>query len=230
MITPLYADALLFDLDGTLVDSAPDLCGAMNHVLQHHQLPTLALDQVRHLVGDGARTLLARGFWGEQATPPLQDSAFEEAVARFLAYYSDHLSDHSRPYPGALEMLHHFRQQQMPMAVVTNKPYALALSLLEKLQLLPFFAHVSGGDSWPQRKPAPEPLLYPLQQWQIPPQKAVMVGDSMTDLQAARAAGCAMVWMRHGYSRGIVPETVHPDCILDHCCQLPATIQRHNDS
>ncbi len=222
--SPLQAQALLFDLDGTLVDSAPDLCGAMNHVLLQRGLPLLALAQVRHLVGDGARTLLARGFWGEDAQPPVDDPGFEEAVALFMDYYRQHLTDNSHPYPGVMAMLQHFQRQGMPMAVVTNKPEAMAHSMLQQLALRPFFSHLLGGDTLPQRKPAPEPLLYPLAQWHIAPQQAVMIGDSLTDLQAARAAGCPMIWMTHGYSRGISPASVHPDRILDHCDQLPSCI------
>ncbi|WP_193771294.1 phosphoglycolate phosphatase [Candidatus Magnetaquicoccus inordinatus] len=224
MIAPLSVQALLFDLDGTLVDSAPDLCAAMNHVLQQRGFPLLDLQQVRHLVGDGARTLLARGFWGEEAKPPLQDPSFEEAVTLFLDYYRLHLTDHSRPYPGTSSMLQHFQQQGVPMAVVTNKPEALALAMLEQLQLRSFFSYVVGGDSLPQRKPAPEPLLFPLAQWHIPAQEAVMIGDSQTDLQAARAAGCPMIWMGHGYNRGISPESLHPDRLLEHFAQLPLCV------
>ncbi len=213
--------AILFDLDGTLVDSAPDLCGAMNHVLAGRGHPLLDLTQVRHLVGHGARALLARGFWGETAEPPVADPDFEAAVTDFLDYYRDHLTDHSAPYPGAVAALQILRQRGFPLAVVTNKPEALAQKMLEQLHLRPFFTHVVGGDTLPQRKPAPEPLRHVLDQWGIPPHLALMVGDSGVDVEAAQATGCPVVLMSHGYRRGIDAEQWHPDGVLDHFEQLP---------
>ncbi|MEO5340852.1 MAG: phosphoglycolate phosphatase [Magnetococcus sp. MYC-9] len=212
--------AVLFDLDGTLVDSAPDLCQAMNHVLALRGYPLLALEQVRHLVGHGARTLLARGFWGEEATPPPADPWFEEGVVAFLDYYRVHLADHTLPYPGAVQALQQLQQQGLPLGVVTNKPEELALRLLEQLDLRTCFVQVVGGDTLPQRKPAPEPLWHLLEPLQIPPHQALMVGDSATDLEAARAAGCPVVLMRHGYNRGVAVEQLHPDGVLDHFEQL----------
>ena len=216
---------ILFDLDGTLVDSAPDLWRTMNYVLAQRGYPLLDLPQVRHLVGHGARCLLARGFWGEAAEPPLADPLFEEAVAIFLEYYRDHLTDSSRPYPGARQALQSLQAQGFLLGVVTNKPELLALKMLEQLQLRPFFSQVVGGDSLPQRKPAVEPLLYPLKQWDIAPHHAVMVGDSSTDVEAARAAGCPVLLMSHGYSRGVAVQKLHADGVLDHFEQLPLCVQ-----
>lgn len=226
---------ILFDLDGTLVDSAPDLWGAMNHVLAERDYPLLALQQVRHLVGDGARVLLARGFWGEHAEPPVEDVAFEEAVSAFLCYYREHLTDHSFPYPGAVQALQTLKSWGVSMAVVTNKPEALARRMLEQLQLLPFFevspstevasACVVGGDTLAQRKPEAEPLLYALAQLNASPDSAVMVGDSAVDVAAARAAGCPVVWMSHGYHRGVTAQSLKPDWALDHFEHLPPLVR-----
>lgn len=212
--------ALLFDLDGTLVDSAPDLCGAMNYLLAMRGYPVLALEEVRHLVGQGGRALLARGLWGEAATPPVDDPLFEEAVAVFLNYYGDHLTDNSIPYPGVTQALQWCQQQGLPMAVVTNKPEALANRMLQQLQLHPFFTHVVGGDTLLQCKPAAEPLLYVLDQLHIPPQLALMVGDSEIDVAAARAAGCPVVVMSHGYRQGVTAQQLASDGVLDHFDQL----------
>lgn len=217
---PFSVRALLFDLDGTLVDSAPDLCGAMNYLLAMRGHPVLALEEVRHLVGQGGRALLARGLWGESATPPVNDPLFEEAVAVFLSYYGDHLTDNSKPYPGVVEALQWCQQQGLPMAVVTNKPEALACRMLEQLQLHPFFTHIVGGDTLLQRKPAAEPLLYVLNQLHVPPSLALMVGDSEMDVAAARAAGCPVVLMSHGYRQGVTAQALSPDGVLDHFDQL----------
>ncbi|MEO5352200.1 MAG: phosphoglycolate phosphatase [Magnetococcus sp. XQGC-1] len=218
------ARAILFDLDGTLVDSAPDLCHAMNHVLALRHSPSLELGQVRHLVGHGARALLARGFWGEAAEPPTADPLFEEAVTLFLDHYRAHLTDHSAPYPGALQALQTLRQRGLPLAVVTNKPEALARSMLEQLHMQSLFDHVVGGDTLTERKPSAEPLLHVLRQLNIPPSLALMVGDSSTDLEAARAAGCPVLLMSHGYSQGIDVNQLHPDGVLDHFDQLPHVV------
>ena len=246
-------NSVLFDLDGTLVDSAPDLWGALNHVLAKRDYPTVALPQVRHLVGDGARALLARGFWGEKAQPPVDDAQFETAVTLFLDYYRDHLTDHSTPYPGAVQTLQTLKQWGVSMAIVTNKPEALARRMLAQLQLLEFFAipkgrktgsHatcVIGGDTLAQRKPAAEPLQHALEQLESQAEQAVMVGDSHIDIEAARAANCPIIWMSHGYHRHFIdqplspgtgqplnPETgqpLNPDWALDHFDQLPPIVR-----
>ena len=226
---------ILFDLDGTLVDSAPDLWRAMNHVLAVRGYPLLALEQVRHLVGDGARVLLARGFWGEQAEPPQQEGAFEEAVAEFLLYYQEHLTDFSRPYPGVLPTLQTLKEQGLGMAVVTNKPEMLARRMVEQLGLEGFFASpasgsaskslcVVGGDTLASRKPSAEPLLYALSQQQSSVDHAIMVGDSANDVHAARAAGCPVVWMRYGYNRGVTVDDLNPDWVLDTFTHLPQIV------
>ena len=226
---------ILFDLDGTLVDSAPDLWRAMNHVLALRGYPLLALEQVRHLVGDGARVLLARGFWGEQAEPPKQDGVFEEAVVEFLSYYQEHLTDFSRPYPGVLPTLQALKDQGLSMAVVTNKPEMLARRMVAQLGLDAFFVGpvsdsspgllcVVGGDTLASRKPSAEPLLYALSQQQGSVDQAIMVGDSATDVHAARAAGCPVVWMRYGYNRGATMDALNPDWVLDTFAQLPQIV------
>lgn len=244
--------AVLFDLDGTLVDSAPDLWGALNHVLAGRGYPLLALEQVRHLVGDGARALLARGFWGEAAEPPVQDNSFEEAVSAFMCYYRQHLTDHSQVFPGVIQALQTLKNREIAMAVVTNKPEELARRMLEQLQLLAFFvlsspvpsrtrpsrdssqdpvgslttvACVIGGDTLPQRKPAAEPLLYALAQLDVSPESAVMVGDSSVDVEAARAAGCSVVWVSHGYHRGLTAQQLNPDWVLDDFKHLPQIVR-----
>lgn len=230
--------AVLFDLDGTLVDSAPDLCGAMNHVLVARGYPPLVLAQVRHLMGEGARLLLARGFWGKEATPPQEDEAFEQAVVDFLSYYREHLADHTVPYPGVVQMLQTLQQQGLALAVVTNKPEDLARRLLDQLNLASFFRRpreatdpsaglvcVVGGDTLAQHKPSAEPLWHFLSSWGIPPGSALMVGDSATDREAARAAGCPVVLMSHGYSRGTPVRQLNPDWVLDTFERLPGIVQ-----
>ncbi|MBF0296075.1 MAG: phosphoglycolate phosphatase [Magnetococcales bacterium] len=221
MNAPLPCRGVLFDLDGTLVDSAPDLWGAMNHVLAARGRAPLPLDQVRHLVGNGARTLLARGFWGEGAEPPSGDDDFEAAVAEFLDYYRVHLVDHSRPYPGVPETLENLMGRGIALAVVTNKPERFARSMLEQLGMAACFVRVVGGDTLPTRKPDPAPLHHALESLGVPAGLGVMVGDSVVDLDAARNAGIPVILHARGYNRGIDVRELRPDRVMERFDQLP---------
>lgn len=224
-IPPVFScRAILFDLDGTLVDSAPDLWRSLNHVLEKNHYPTLPLERVRHLVGHGARPLLARGFWGEGAVVPDEDPDFEAAVSDFLDNYRQHLTDHSRPFPGAYQALTTLHDRGFAMAVVTNKPEGLARRMLEQLQLAPFFAIVVGGDTLEQKKPHPEPLRHALRALGVASAQGIMVGDSETDSNAGRAAGCRVVLLSHGYNRGIALEQLNPDHVLDYLEELPGIL------
>ncbi len=215
---------LLFDLDGTLVETAPDLCRAMNHVLSRRGLPTLALERVRHLVGNGARVLLARGFWGVDAEPPEGDADFETAVKDFLSFYRDHLTDTSHPFPGVMATLERLRDLGVPMAVVTNKPESLSHLMLRQLGMDDFFHCVVGGDSLAERKPHPLPLRHALGKLGVEAAFGVMVGDSETDAEAARAAGCPLILMRYGYNKGVDLEGLRADALLDDFQRIPAVL------
>ncbi|MEO5366202.1 MAG: phosphoglycolate phosphatase [Magnetococcus sp. WYHC-3] len=216
-MTATSLKAVLFDLDGTLVDTSPDLCGALNHVLAGRGYPTLPEAQVRHLVGNGARSLLARGFWGPQGEPPQDDPDFESAVTAFIDYYRDHIIHHgSRPYPGVESTLALLKAQGVGLAVVTNKPEALALRLLDRLDLLDPFALVVGGDTLPQRKPHAAPLQRAMDHLGSTPASTVMVGDSHVDIHAARNAGCRVIAVSYGYHQGLGLDGFAPDRVVDH--------------
>ncbi|ALC15510.1 putative haloacid dehalogenase [Desulfuromonas soudanensis] len=180
-------DTFLFDLDGTLVDSVADLATAVNLLRGELDLPPLPREAVRSYVGDGATLLVQR------ALPPGLYS--ERRLQRFLRLYGDHLLEETAIYPGIrdfLETLHNRR-----LAVVTNKPLALTLRLLDGLHLRRFFPVVLGGDSCLTKKPDPAPVVEALRQLQRPPESAVMIGDHHTDLRAGRAAGvrtCFCAW------------------------------------
>ncbi|MEO5346435.1 MAG: phosphoglycolate phosphatase [Magnetococcus sp. YQC-9] len=222
MISPLPGQALLFDLDGTLVDSAPDLWRAMNHVLALRHCEPLPLEMVRHLVGHGARALLARGLCGdESAEPPVGDADFEAAVVDFLDYYAEHLTDHSRPYPEVIEVLTELTARGFMLAVVTNKPERFSRAMLKQLNLEKFFPVVIGGDTLPMRKPDPMPLLHALERLNVTNGRGIMIGDSETDLSAARRAGVPVILCSHGYNRGQDVRTLHPDHVVDCFGQLP---------
>ncbi|MBF0357563.1 MAG: phosphoglycolate phosphatase [Magnetococcales bacterium] len=223
--TKLPCRTLLFDLDGTLVDSAPDLWHTMNHVMGKLGLETLALDQVRNFVGNGARFLLARGIYGEHATAPDDNPDFEAAVKLFLDYYQEHMTDHSRPYAGCMEILQKLKDSGFKLAVVTNKTEKMAKTMLSNLSMDHFFAEIVGGDTLEERKPHPLPLLYTLKKLDTPPSFGVMVGDSETDCKAARSAKCGLILVSHGYNRGIAVNTLNPDATIDFFEELPPLLE-----
>ncbi len=220
MTFPSTIRTILFDLDGTLVDSAPDLWRATNHVITLRGRSELPLELVRDYVGNGARYLLARGLWGLGATPPEDDPDFEATVTAFLDYYRQHLTDHSFPYPGVVETLETLKRLNCPMAVVTNKPEFLTHLMLDDLDLTRFFPVVVGGDTLAERKPHPLPLHHAISRLQGTAATTVMVGDSETDALAAKNAGCKLILVSHGYNRGEPLEDLHPDGIIHHFNQL----------
>ncbi|PLX78480.1 MAG: phosphoglycolate phosphatase [Desulfuromonas sp.] len=182
-------DALLFDLDGTLVDSLPDLRTAANLLRSDLELPPLDLEAVKSCVGDGARMLVQRALPTGEFT--------EHRLQKFLAYYAEHLAEGTTPYHGVRPMLDQLRH--LPLAVVTNKPHDLTCLLLDQLGLSGCFQIVIGGDSCPQKKPSPEPLNAALAALECRPEQALMIGDHHTDLRAGRAAGTRTCFCSWGY-------------------------------
>lgn len=180
---------LLFDLDGTLIDSMADLTTALNLLRHELGLPSLASDAVRSMVGDGASLLVQRG---------LHELTYQSRyLQKFLAIYEEHLLAETRCYPGIIELLE--RHKPQPMALVTNKPHSLTLKILDGLNLARYFTAVIGGDSSPHKKPHPYPLQQALKQLGAQPHQAVMIGDHHTDLRAAIAAGTASCFCAYGF-------------------------------
>ncbi len=188
--------AVLFDLDGTLVDSAGDLRNALNAVLGERGLRSLSLEEVKGMIGDGATKLVERGLAATGGDP----ATLMETHRAFIAHYEANASSLTRPYPGAVEMLEALQAKGLPLAVVTNKPAAATATVLEALDLARFFKVVVGGDTLPQRKPHPAQILHALEGLGVPAESALMVGDNHHDISAARAAGTAAVAVTYGYS------------------------------
>ena len=166
--------AIVFDLDGTLVDTAPDMCGALNRVLADSGRSPVTVEEVWRFVGDGARGLLKRGF--AATGEALEDERLEVKVSEFLAHYNDHLAEASRPYDGVLDTLDSLRARGARLAVCTNKPAGLSRRLLAALGLADFFAAVLGGDSLAVRKPDPRHLLAAITQAGAVPDEAAHGG------------------------------------------------------
>ena len=189
---------IVFDLDGTLVDTAPDLVAVTNAMLAEMNLPPLDLETGRVHAGRGARALLSAGM--QAAGHPLPDeSGWPELIAAFIARYQARIADHSRPFPGVEEFLPLARAQGFRLAVCTNKKAHLAEALLAALSLRDHFDAVVGGDTTGKGKPDPAPLHHALKQCASLPHRAVLIGDSMADVLAARAAGVPSILATWGY-------------------------------
>jgi phosphoglycolate phosphatase len=188
--------AIIFDLDGTLVDSARDLRDAVNVLLAEEGLRQIDLREVKSMIGDGAAKLVARAVVAAGGDL----SRLPALVARFLQIYEANASRHTEAYPGVVETLSALRELGLPLAVVTNKPYVATIDILEALGLRAYFDAVVGGDTLPERKPHPAPILAALRHLGVAPEAALMVGDNYHDVQAARAAGVRTFAVTYGYS------------------------------
>lgn len=184
---------IIFDLDGTLIDSLDDLAAATNHMLTSMGRKPVGLDQVRGYVGQGARRLV------ERAMPVATAEEIEIGLNIFLTYNEAHIVDRTRLYPGVRETLSELRDAGVTMAVVSNKNVALCRKVLTTLDADRFFDAVIGADSLALRKPSPEPLFMVLRQLGAPSDRALMVGDSINDIAAGNAAGIATVGCTFGY-------------------------------
>jgi phosphoglycolate phosphatase len=210
-------NVLIFDLDGTLIDSAPDLHRSLNAVLVEQGRAPVALDGIRAMVGDGAAKLVERGFadTGEAVEP----AALPSLVQRFLLHYSAGQHALTHAFPGVGDTLAALRERGCSLGVCTNKPYAPTMEILELLGLSGLFGAVSGGDSLPVRKPDPGHLLGTLDLLGASAEHAVMIGDSANDVAVARAARVPAIVVRYGYSR-IPVEELGADAIIERFDQL----------
>ncbi len=193
-MTALKFNAVLFDLDGTLVDTAPDLASALNRVLISENLAPLDFDEIRHVASDGAKGLLELGFHITE-----KDSRFPELRKRFIHFYLDHIADRSALFEGMEEILQYIEAKQVPWGVVTNKPTNLTTKLLQQLGLDKRTNCVICGDTLKERKPHPEPLLYAAKLLNVKPEECCYVGDAERDIQSANAANMTSVLAAYGY-------------------------------
>ncbi|MFZ5834276.1 MAG: phosphoglycolate phosphatase [Pseudomonadota bacterium] len=220
----LYAGyTIVFDLDGTLVDTAPDLTAALNHVLIHEGRPALDQTEVRNLVGHGARALITRGMSLHGPTP--SEPELERMLQLFLRFYGDNIANHSKPFPGVRETMAHFRAGQARLGVCTNKPEGLSRDLLAALNMTQHFDAVLGSDSLSVRKPDPLHLLETIRQAGGDPARAVMIGDSATDIDTAKAANIPVVAVSFGYTLTPVHE-LGADLVIDRFEALTEVLPR----
>jgi phosphoglycolate phosphatase len=207
-------DLVIFDLDGTLIDSKEDLSCAVNAVRAHLGFPPLSNETVYSYVGEGAPTLIRRALG-----PDVSEEEINGAIAYFLAYYNDHMIDHTVLYPGVSETLYRLGAAGVKMAVLTNKPVRMSRAIVDALGVARHFERVYGGNSFEQKKPHPIGIATLLAEFSAAPSRSMMVGDSAVDIRTARNANVKACGVTYGFQ----PETLAaelPDLLFDRIEQL----------
>jgi len=213
---------IAFDLDGTLVDTAPDLIGALNHILVREKIPPLPLDSARNLIGAGARRLLERGLEAEGRE--VDAARMTELTGDFIAYYAEHIADESRPFEGLLNALDRLAGQGCRFAVCTNKLEGLSRLLLDRLGLTSRFAAICGADTFGVSKPDPTILRQTVARAGGDIATTIMVGDAGTDVGVARRAGVPVIGVSFGYTEVPIAE-LKPDRLIGHMRELPQAVE-----
>ncbi|WEK49526.1 MAG: phosphoglycolate phosphatase [Candidatus Kaistia colombiensis] len=212
---------LVFDLDGTLVDTATDLVATLNVILEQEGLAALRYEDARAMVGHGARVLIERGLAANNVT---RDAAtIDRLFDTYIAYYAAHIADTSRPFEGVVAALDHFAAEGWLLAVCTNKLEGLSKLLLDALGLSDRFAAICGADTFAARKPDPLALNETIRRAGGDPRRAVMIGDSKTDIDTAKAAGIPVVAVDFGYTPVPVTE-LGPDVVISHFDALKGAV------
>ncbi len=211
----------LFDLDGTLVDTAPDIAIAFNSVMRTQGFPESSEAEIRNWVGYGARVMFVQAFEHYDLTDQKHDTALIDGMFNsFRQIYSSCLADLSKPYAGVMEALEQLASQDLPLGVVTNKATVFTAPLLTALNLAQYFGTVVCGDTLAVNKPSAQPALYACKILGLQADKTLFVGDSITNVNCARAAGCDIACFRYGYNHGTPADTLGADFVFDSFQQL----------
>ena len=209
---------ILFDLDGTLVDTAPDLMHAHNHVMKKYGYPTKSTDEIRNLVGQGAGAMLGRSIWGQAKKEfgKIQDDGIKkEMVKDFVDFYGKNIVNESTLIKGVKEFLIWSKKNNISMAVCTNKQEHLAIDLLKKIGIYDFFEYVAGHNTFDYCKPDPRHLTSVIEILDGDLKRSLMIGDSETDANAARDAGIPVILLEDGYTEKNITEIYHNHLIKD---------------
>lgn len=215
--------ALLFDLDGTLADTKPDLHAAMNYVLEKNRLNPVPDTAITNMIGGGARVILQRGLAENGIS--WDDAKLDAATEEFVLWYDQNIDANTRIYPNLMPVLDAAKAANIPMAVVTNKREGLSAKLLFRLGLHSYFDALVGGDTLPKRKPDPDTIDEALRRLACAPEDAIMVGDSEADTGGAIAAGVASICVTFGY-RHVSLEDLKADALIDDYAEFAAAAQR----
>ena len=207
---------IIFDLDGTLINSAPDLTVAVNHMLETLNRDTFSGDIIHGWVGNGALVLVKRALSADRTIDETLDAELvDNALRIFLDFYAQNLCNETVPYENVTETLHALKEKGYRLTIVTNKPFAFVDPILKGLGLEGLFELILGGNSLPQKKPDPAPLLYVCDKLNVSVGECVMVGDSKNDILAANACGMQSVGVTYGYNYGESIGVYEPDIIID---------------
>ncbi len=212
-LKPLDVDVLLFDLDGTLVNSLKDIASSVNYVMGEMKLPPVTDVDIKRFVGNGVRVLL------ERCLGPYVDNIaahLEPSLALYRSHHERQCTVFVKPYPHVVETLIHFSSKRK--AVITNKPFSFADRILKHLKLRPYFEILLGGDSLSDMKPDPAPILHVLDRWKCPPRKAIMIGDGVQDVTSGKAAGILTCGVRGGFGDADALEDA--DILVDDLIEL----------
>ena len=212
---------IVFDLDGTLIDTAPDLIDTLNVILSRHDVAPVAFNEARTMIGAGVKPLLQRGLASKGVKLPPED--IDRLFAEYLEVYAAHIADRSRPFPGLEGALDALTAQGCRLAVCTNKLEWLSVRLLDVFGLSPRFAAICGQDTFTMRKPDPDMLRLTIARAGGDTGHAVMVGDSMTDVATARAAAVPVIAVDFGYTE-TPPAELGADRLISHFDALPAAV------
>lgn len=214
---------ILIDLDGTLVDSVPDLAFSVNQMMEQIGRPAYAESHVRNWVGNGVEKLVKRALMDDLDAEPSSEN-FDHAYPFFMESYDQHNGKRSTLYPGIREGIDKLSAEGYTLGCVTNKAAQFTIPLLKALGIHDDFAIIISGDTLPKKKPDPMPLLHAAEQLGSTPDESMMVGDSMHDVAAARAAGFQAISVPYGYNHGIDIREANPDAVIDSLADLPGLI------
>ena len=212
-------EMVLIDLDGTLVDSVPDLAWCVDETMKALNMPVRGEAKVRNWVGNGVPRLIQRALI-DQLDGEASESLYTQAAPIFMDLYTDNASKRSQLYPFVIEGLTWLKDQGIRLGCVTNKDEQFTLKILKDLGLFDFFEIVISGDTLPLKKPHPAPLLHGAEFFNVKPENAMMIGDSISDVNASRAAGFSIVCMSYGYNHGVDIHTANPDVVIDTFAEL----------
>lgn len=212
-------EMVLIDVDGTLVDSVPDLAFCVDEMMKQLGMPVHGEAKVRHWVGNGVERLVRRALIGKLDGEP-DEALFAKAYPIYLELYAENTSARSLLYPGVKEGLAYLKAAGYKLGCVTNKAAQFTIPLLKDLGVYDEFAIVVSGDTLPQKKPDPAPLLHVAKHFGVSPAKSLMIGDSVSDVKAARAAQFQIICMSYGYNHGMNIRDAHPDAVIDSMAEL----------
>ena len=209
---------ILFDLDGTLIDTAPDLMNAHNHVMKKYGYETKSTEDIRKLVGKGSASLIGRSVWGQakkEFGKVSDQSIKKEMVKEFIDFYANNIAVESKLVNGTLEFLNWSKKNNISMGVCTNKQEHLSVDLLKQLKIYDYFEYVAGSDTFDYCKPDPRHLTNVIEIMQGDIKKSIMIGDSETDAESAKSAGIPFILLENGYTEKNASEIYHDHLIKD---------------